>query len=176
MTRQAVLAVIAALALSACGAAPDPTEILEASDLDAYWGVEATSGNESYIAPLARVRLSNKSARDLTFVRAMATFRLAGSEDAWGSDFKFVTSGGKPLRAGETIALEFKSEARYHSPVAPQEMFGHEQFKDARVEIYVRVASSPWKELTKGPVARRIGSRTAQDSTAPTPVAVPSHH
>lgn len=177
MKRRVLLALAAAVAVARCGAAPDPKQTIEATDLDGFWGVEASSGNEQYIAPMCRVRLRNKGTTDLTFVRAMATFRREGSNDAWGSDFKFVTSGDKPLRAGESIFLEFKSEARYHSPGTPESMFSNTEFKDARVEIFVRLASSEWVEVARSPLPRRIGSKTAQtDPNAPTPAAVPSHN
>jgi hypothetical protein len=168
------LLLAACLGASACGGAPDPNLFVELKDLDAYWGVEPMSAGEQYIAPMVRINMRNKGAADLEFVRAMATFRLAGSDDAWGSDFKFVTQGGKPLQAGQSLLLEFKSEARYHSPEPPAAMFGNSQWKDARVEIYVRLASSQWIKMAEGPVARRVGPKAAQSDLTPAPV--PSHN
>jgi hypothetical protein len=176
MMRASLLSVAfaAAQGVAGCGQAPDPKLFVEVTDLDAFWGVEPSSGGEQYIAPMTRVKLRNKGATDQGFVRAMATFRLQGSDDAWGSDFKFVTSGDKPLKAGEAIPLEFKSEARYHSAETPEAMFKNAQFRDARVEIYVRLSSSQWIKLAEGPVERRIGSKAVQGD--PTPAPVPSHN
>ncbi len=176
MSQRSVLGVIlaASLGASACGGAQDPNLFVEFTDLDGYWGVEPASAGEQYIAPMVRVNIRNKGQTDLEFVRAMATFRLAGSDDAWGSDFKFVTQGGKPLKAGQSLLLEFKSEARYHSPEPPAAMFGNSHWKDARVEIYVRLSSSQWIKMAEGPVARRVGPKAAQSDLTPAPV--PSHN
>ena len=61
-----------------------------------------------------------------------------------------------------------KSDARYSSPVEPEAMFTHEQFKDARVEVFLRVGSSPWTRFGDVDVDRRIGAREVQ-AAAPQP-------
>jgi hypothetical protein len=68
---------------------------------------------------------------------------------------------GQPLAPGQTVLVLLKSDARYSSPVEPEAMFTHQQFKDARVEIFLRVGSSPWTRFGEADVERRIGAKTS---------------
>ncbi|HUG55119.1 MAG TPA: hypothetical protein VMR21_16045 [Vicinamibacteria bacterium] len=158
-----------ALALAASGCrTPDPKALLEVSDVDAYWAVEASMGGEQYIAPVVRFTVRNRSERDLTSLQAMATFRRAGEEHlTWGSAFEQVVARREPLGPGLSVLVTLKSDARYHSAGALEGMFAHEQFRDAQVEFFLRVGSSGWVSFGKVPVERRIGARGVAASPSP---------
>lgn len=158
-----------ALGVVACKA-PDPLSVVELQDLDTFWAVESSSAEQTYIAPVARFRLRNKTSADQPFLRAMATFHRKGEETVpWGTDFKFVTSPGHALTPGGGLDVELKSDGRYHSPGVPEGMFNHALFKDASIEIFVRVGSSQWAKIADAPIERRIGSKTARSTETPTP-------
>ena len=53
-----------------------------------------------------------------------------------------------------------KSDARYHSQGDAESMFRHELFKDATVEVFLRLGSSPWTKFGRLEVERRVGSKT----------------
>jgi hypothetical protein len=143
---------------------PDPQQVLEVSDLEAYWAVDPPSGDTRYIAPAARFHVKNKGQEPLRSVQATATFRRKGEAATWGSDWQQVSNSARPLAPGQTTLVLLKSDARYSSPVEPEAMFGHPQFKDARVEVFLRVGSSPWTRFGEADVARHIGSRTIQEA------------
>jgi hypothetical protein len=110
-----------------------------------------------------RFRLRNKGGQPQPSIQATATFRRKGEEAlTWGSDWKQVTPAGSPLLAGREVAVELKSDARYYSTGVPASMFQHELFKDATVEVFVRVGSSGWVKMAAAEVERRIGSKDVQ--------------
>ena len=172
------LAVLAAPLLSC--QSPDPQALLEVSGLETYWAVDPATGDTRYIAPAVRMNVKNKGSEALRSVQATATFRRKGETQTWGSDWQQISTSAKPLGPGQTALVLLKSDARYSSPVAePEAMFAHQLFKDARVEVFLRVGSSPWTKFGDLDVGRHIGSKTVQEAAptsspgAPSP-AVPS--
>jgi hypothetical protein len=160
--RQLCLLVLLAPILS-CHS-PDPQAVLEVSDVETYWAVDPPAGDTRYIAPAARLHVKNKGKDSLRSVQATATFRRKSEAQTWGSDWQQVSTSARPLAAGQTALVLLKSDARYSSPVEPEAMFTHQLFKDARVEIFLRVGSSPWTRFSDADIARRIGSRTVQEA------------
>jgi len=169
------LLVLAVTPVAACHA-PDPQAVLEVTDVEAYWAVDPPSAETRYIAPAARLHVRNKGPVDLRSVQATATFRRKGEAQTWGSDWQQISTTIKPLAPGQTALVLLKSDARYSSPVEPEAMFTHQMFKDARVEIFLRVGSSAWSKFADADVARRIGSREIEQSAAlaPSPSPPPS--
>jgi hypothetical protein len=162
------LCVLALVAPALSCRPPDPLAVLEVSDIETYWAVDPPSGDIRYIAPAARFHVKNKGPEPLRSVQATATFRRKGEAQTWGADWQQVSSSTRPLAPGQTVLVLLKSDARYSSPAEPEAMFGHQLFKDARVEYFLRVGSSPWTRFGEADVARQIGSRTVQEA-APVP-------
>jgi hypothetical protein len=163
------LCVLALLAPVLSCQAPDPQAVLEVSGLETYWAVDPPSGETRYIAPAARFHVRNKGSEPLKSVQATATFRRKGETQTWGADWQQVSATARPLNPGQAVLVLLKSDARYTSPVEPDQMFGHQLFKDARVEVFLRVGSSPWTRFAEADIARQIGSRTVQETAPPTP-------
>jgi hypothetical protein len=163
------LCVLALLAPVLSCQSPDPQAVLEVSGLETYWAVDPPSGDTRYIAPAARFHVKNKGPEALRSVQATATFRRKGESQTWGADWQQVSATARPLAPGQTVLVLLKSDARYSSPVEPEAMFGHDAFKDARVEVFLRVGSSPWTKFGEADVARHIGSRTVQEAAPSSP-------
>jgi hypothetical protein len=147
-------------------AAPDPKLELEVLGLETYWAVESTRGQERYIAPVVRFEVRNKGAVPQLSVEVSAGFRRANDEGVfveWGGDFLRVSSSRQPLQPGERRLVVLKSDARYHSPGTPESMFAHAEFRDPRVEVYMRAGSSSWVKFGEAAVERRVGSRSVPD-------------
>jgi hypothetical protein len=157
--------------LAACRT-PDPKALLEVSDVDAFWAVEPSMGGEQYIAPAVKLRIHNRSGAPQHSVQAMAVFRRKGEENlTWGSAFEQVVTRKAPLAPDQAIGVTLKSDARYHSQGPVDGMFAHAQFRDAVLEIFLRVGSSGWVGFGQAPVERRVGSRSVasppSDSSSP---------
>ena len=163
----------AALLLASCGS-PDPAAIVKISDVETHWAVDNKQVDLQYIAPVVRFNLTNVSAEPQGSIDVTATFRRKGEAATWGGDFRQVSTHAKPLAAGKTEALVLKSDTRYYSNGPTEGMFAHKEWKDATVEVFVRVGSSRWVKLGEAvDVERRIGARSVQD-TSPSPSPSPS--
>ena len=158
------LAGAAVLLLAGCRA-PDPNAIVKVSDFETHWAVEsADAGGTQYIAPVVRFKVSNISGEKQGSVQATATFRRKGEENlTWGSDFRQIATRAEPLVPLQVLPMVLKSDARYYSTGAPESMFAHADFRDAKVEVFVRVGSSTWTKVGELDVERRIGARAVQE-------------
>jgi len=151
-----------AAALGGCRS-PDPQAVLEVSNLETYWAIDSAQGDTQYIAPVVRLQVRNRGAEPLRSVQATATFRRKGEEAVtWGADWQQVGSSGHPLAPGQTTLVVLKSDARYFSNGPVEGMFNHEKFRDAFVEVFLRVGSSPWTKFAAVDIERRVGSRSVQ--------------
>ncbi|HET7747517.1 MAG TPA: hypothetical protein VFM29_09475 [Vicinamibacteria bacterium] len=161
--------IVLAVALSACKV-PHPPDVLKVSDVETHWAIDSASGTTQYIAPVVRFRVTNVGPEPLTSIQATATFRRKGEENVtWGSDFRAVATRQAPLGPGQHVDVVMKSDARYFSTGAAETMFTHAEFRDARVEFFLRIRSSPWSPFGAAEVERRIGARGVQAAAAPSP-------
>jgi hypothetical protein len=158
----------AALLLASC-TTPDPLKIVKIDNVETHWAVDNSQVDTQYIAPVVRFTLTNISPEPQGSIDVTATFRRKGETATWGGDYRQVSTHRKPLGAGQSEALVLKSDTRYFSNGPTEGMFTHKDFKDATVEIFVRVGRSRWTKFGEMvDVERRIGARSVQD-TLPSP-------
>ncbi len=155
-------------ALAGCRT-PDPKAELEVADVETYWAVDSPKGETQYIAPVVRFRLRNKSSRADPVDPGHRELPAGGrGGQNWGSAWEQVTQAGKPLDAGQQTLVVLRPDGRYTSTTDdPESMFAHELFKDARVEVFVRVGASNWARMTEAAIERKIGARGARELGAP---------
>ena len=163
----------AALLLASCRA-PDPAKVVTISDVETHWAVDNSQAGTQYIAPVVRFRLANISPEPQGSIDVTATFRRKGETATWGGDFRQVSTRRQPLAAGHSEALVLKSDTRYYSNGPTEGMFTHKDFKDATVELFVRVGSSRWTKVSETiDVERRLGARSVQDTLPSASPSVP---
>jgi hypothetical protein len=152
------LLLLSLVSLSACRS-PDPRRELAVTDLETYWAVDPSRSGTQYLAPLVRFRLHNQGTLAQSAIQATATFHHKGDEKSWGSDWKQVAAWKKPLGPGQDVFVELKSDAHYSSTGSPAAMLGLQEFKDASVDVFVRMGASGWVRMAGTDVERRIGSK-----------------
>ena len=145
-----------------CGAR-DPKKELALEGLETYWAIARSVGDTHYLAPVARFELRALGPGPLRSAQANAIFRRQGESQEWGAAFQQVVTPRKPLAAGQKQLVVLTSDTHYYTNGAPEGIFGHEQFKDARVEVFLRVGASTWVKFAEAEVERRIGTRSVQD-------------
>ncbi len=165
-TRRLAVLLCLGVALLACRA-PDPKQELDISGIETYWAVARSIGDTHYIAPVVRFHLRNKGTREHRSIQATGTFRRVGEETTWGSAWEQVNTGGEPFRPGQETEVTLMSDAHYTSPDPPEMMLENAQFKDARVDVFVRVGSSQWVKMAETQIERRIGSHVVDEIVAP---------
>jgi hypothetical protein len=159
----AALLAVGSVSSVGCGAR-EPTRELKLEDLETYWAIARSVGDTHYLAPVVRFQLRAIGEAPLRSVQANATFRRKGEEGHdWGSAFQQVVVPRKPLATGGTVLVVLTSDTHYYTNGAPEGIFGHEQFKDARVELFLRVGASSWVKFGEAETERRIGARSVQD-------------
>jgi hypothetical protein len=162
----AIVPLVLAAFAAGCSS-PDPKAALAVSEAETYWVVDAPSGATQYIAPAVRFRVTNKGANAWGSIQATATFRRKGEEGkSWGSDWKPVTAAGESLAPGASVLVVMRSDGRYYSTGDPESMFRHDLFRDAKVEVFLRIRASPWTKFLEMDVARHIGTRELSPGTA----------
>lgn len=159
----AVVAAALSASLPGCRV-PHPPDVLRVSDIETHWAIDSAEGTQQYIAPVVRFRVTNVGPEPLTSIQATATFRRRGEEGVtWGSDFRTVATRQEPLGPGRHADVVMKSDARYYSTGQAETMFAHKDFKDAKVEFFLRIRSSAWSPFGARDVERRIGARGVQE-------------
>ena len=170
MRRMCLPAVAAALLAAAAGGckAHDPARELALSSIETYWIVDSPQQGQNYVAPAVRFRLRNTGSEPLGSIDARARFPAPDQKDeVWGSIQEQVTTWRRPLAPGQDVLVTVRSAGRYQSPADPQDMLRSPGFKDPRVEVYVRIAASPWAKLGEATVQRRIGAPGATELPPP---------
>jgi hypothetical protein len=163
--RLSELAVLALSALLAGCRSPDPRSVVDVSDAETYWAIDSAHGDRQFIAPVVRFQARNKGRDPLRTLEAQATFRRKSETAIWSSAWTKVTGPkGEPLApgAGSLVVLKPEGEGRYFSNGPPESMFTHPQFRDATVDVFLRIGSSPWTRFFTAEVERRIGTRSVQ--------------
>jgi hypothetical protein len=154
------LLVLPALCALSCSVA-DPAKVIGVQDVEGYWVVDKEKSPTNYITPTIRLGLKNLTADALPNVQATATFKRKGEDSAWGDAFVTVASRAKPLLAGQVVMVEMRSSSDYYTPgapVAPEKMFEHKLFKDATVNVFVRVGRSGWVKMASAEIPRHLNS------------------
>ena len=146
----------------ACRAA-DPKQQLTVSGLETYWAIARSAGETRYLAPVVRFELRAIGKSTLRTVQASAVFRRQGEGQEWGSAFQQLIVPRKPLPPGKSLPVLLTSDTHYFTDGPPEGIFGHEQFKDARAEVFLRVGSSIWVKFGEAAIERRIGSRSVPE-------------
>jgi hypothetical protein len=163
--RCSVLAVLALNALLAGCRSPDPRSVADVSDTETYWAIDNAQGDRQFIAPVVRFQVHNKGNQPLRTLEAQATFRRKGEDVIWSSAWTKVTGpSAAPLApdARSLVVLKPEGEGRYFTNGPPESMFTHAQFRDATVDVFLRIGSSPWTRFFTADVERRIGTRSVQ--------------
>jgi hypothetical protein len=159
------IVVFALTALLAACRSPDPRSVAEVSDQETYWAIDNAQGERQFIAPVVRFKVHNKGDKPLRTLEAQATFRRKGEDVIWSSAWTKVTGpSGAPLAPGASslVVLKPEGEGRYVTNGPPESMFTHPQFRDASVDVFLRIGSSPWTRFFTADIERRIGTRSVQ--------------
>jgi hypothetical protein len=159
------IGVFALAALAAACRSPDPRTVVDVSDTETYWAIDQAQGERQFIAPVVRVTVHNKGDKPLRTLEAQATFRRQGEDVIWSSAWtKVMGPNGAPLAPDgrSLVVLKPEGEGRYFTNGTPESMFTHPQFRDANVDVFLRIGSSPWTKFFTADVERRIGSRAVK--------------
>lgn len=153
------LAVGAALALAvACGGASvDITQALQVTDVTTGWfDAGIVEGKKNKLVPTISFRLKNAAPIDIDTVQINGVFRRVGEEDEWGSAFVRAIGSDGLAPGSSTSPVVLRSHLGYTGEQPRVEMLQHSEFRDARVELFVKHGSAQWVKLTELRIERQL--------------------
>lgn len=161
--RRQLLAILPVLVWGGCGSV-DPKATVEVQQLEGYWVLDTQKSQTNYITPTIHFEIKNKTSGVVNNIDATATFHRKGEESLWGDCFVTIASRSRPLGPGQSTSVEMRSSGDYYTPGAPVEpeiMFKHGLFRDATVDLFLRVGRSGFVKMGSTVVPRRL-NRTPQ--------------
>jgi hypothetical protein len=162
MTRRGWLAcaLMAFVVLSAaCRAEPDATQALTVTDIVTGWLDKGIVDGQNKLVPTISLKVKNGADLPLSYLQLNAVFRIVDDTEELGSKVVWVTEGRELPPGGSLGPFNLSSELGYASLAPRTQMLQHAQFKDAKVELFVKQGSRQWAKLGEYPIARQLLAR-----------------
>src|SRR5262245_19774332 len=161
--RAAALASVAVAAVFSihCGASVDAVAALEPVGVITGWYDDGiVAGGENKLVPSVRMKLRNKSDKELSSIQINAIFRRVGEQEMWGEYFGWAITRQVPLAPGaQTDPLVMRSTLGYTGEQPRMQMLQNKEFVDAKVEIYLKQGSKVLAKLAEYPIQRQLLTR-----------------
>ena len=153
----ALMAVVTASA--ACRAEPDATKALAVTDVVTGWLDKGIVDGQNKLVPTISLKVKNGADGPLSYLQLNAVFRIVDDTEELGSKVVWATEG-KELPPGGTLGpFNLSSELGYASLASRTQMLQHAEFKDAKVELFVKQGSRQWAKLGEFPITRQLLAR-----------------
>ena len=157
--RPVVLAVLVA-GLAGCNRVK-PVDVLEPVDVTTGWfddGILADGKNK--LVPSVSLKLRNKSAEPIDGVQINAIFRRVNEAEMWGEHYGWAVQSRQTLAPGQSTAdLVLRSTLGYTGEQPRMQILQHNDFVDAKVELYLKKGSQVWAKLGEFPIERQLLTR-----------------
>jgi hypothetical protein len=153
-------ALIAVVAVSAaCREEPDATHALNVTDIVTGWLDKGIVEGQNKLVPTISLKVKNVADRPLSYLQINAVFRIVDDTEELGSKVVWATEGGELAPGGSLGPFNLSSELGYASLAPRTQMLQHAQFKDAKVELFVKQGSRQWAKLGEYPITRQLLAR-----------------
>jgi hypothetical protein len=154
-----VLFGLAACGVSACASEPDAKDALAVTDVITGWLDKGIVDGQNKIVPTISLKVKNGADRPLTYLQLNAVFRIVDDAEELGSKVVWATDGSS-LEPGKSLGpFNLSSDLGYSSQAPRVQMLQHSQFKDAKVELFVKQGSRQWVRLGEYKIARQLLAR-----------------
>jgi hypothetical protein len=154
-----VLIGLAALGTFACATEPDAKAALTVTDVITGWLDKGIVDGQNKIVPTISLKVKNGADRPLTYLQLNAVFRIVDDTEELGSKVVWATEGSS-LEPGKSLGpFNLSSDLGYSSRSPRVQMLQHSQFKDAKVELFVKQGSRQWVRLAEYRIARQLLAR-----------------
>jgi hypothetical protein len=154
----AVLA-LATLGVAACRSEPDVMQAIAVTDVVTGWLDKGIVDGQNKLVPTISLRIRNGSDRPLSYLQLNAVFRIVDDTEELGSKVVRATEGSQ-LEAGRTVGpFNLSSDLGYSSPASRTQMLQHSQFRDAKVDLFIKHGSRQWVRLGEYRIARQLFAR-----------------
>ena len=161
MRRVWLLAVLALATLggASCRSEPDVMQAISVTDVVTGWLDKGIVDGQNKLVPTISLRIRNGSDRPLSYLQLNAVFRIVDDTEELGSKVVRATEGSQ-LEPGRTVGpFNLSSDLGYSSPASRTQMLQHSQFRDAKVDLFIKHGSRQWVRLGEYRIARQLFAR-----------------
>jgi hypothetical protein len=159
LSRLAVPALTVVLALASQGCGPSTIDIaasIKVGNITTGWFDAGIVDGKNKLVPSASFTVTNATTSQLTGVQIFSVFRFAGETEELGSsvvalrgdDALAPSATSKPITVRATWGLTGEQ------PRA--QMLMHQDFRDARVEIFAKYRSGEYVKIGDAPITRQL--------------------
>ena len=156
--RSGIAAVLVlAFGTAACsGPDIDAGKVVKVQDLTTGWFDAGIVNGQNKLVPSASFTVTNTGTDTLSGLQVFAVFRFIGETEELGSGV--VVLRGKDALGPSAVSKPITIRANWgYSGEQPRaQMLMHSQFKDARVEIFVKYGPKPFIKIGEGLVVRQL--------------------
>jgi hypothetical protein len=156
---RACAAVILVLSLGAAGCSTpevDLAKTIKVGDLTTGWFDAGIVDGQNKLVPSAVFTVTNTGTETLSGLQVFTVFRFIGETEELGSGL--VVLHGKDTLGPSATSKPIVVRANWgFSGLQPRaQMLMHSQFKDARVEIFVKFGPKPFVKISEAQVVRQL--------------------
>jgi hypothetical protein len=141
---------------SFCGKAVDLKQALETTDSNGGWFDAGVVAGRNKIVPTVTFRLKKRTPVEVDRVAINALFRAADGKESELDNDVFVQR--VDFQGDQTAPVTLRADNGYTAepPQSRADMLKHSQFRDMRVQIFVKQGSSQWQDLGWIDVKRQL--------------------
>jgi hypothetical protein len=161
MRRVWLLALLAVTVVGgvSCRSEPDVMQAVAVTDVVTGWLDKGIVDGQNKLVPTISLRIKNGADQPLSYLQLNAVFRIVDDTEELGSRVVRATEGSQ-LEPGRTVGpFNLSSDLGYASPASRTQMLQHSQFRDAKVDLFIKHGSRQWVRLGEYRIARQLFAR-----------------
>ena len=141
---------------SACTPSIDLKQVLQLADTRGGWYDAGVVQGKNKLVPGVSFRLRKTGDADISQVSVNALFRAADGVESGLDNDVFVQSVKFEGDQSEPVAVRSDNGYTAEPPQSRADMLKHGQFRDVRVQIFVKHGASQWIDLGRIDVRRQL--------------------
>jgi hypothetical protein len=153
----AIAALVAAVGAAGCSAPDvDLEKTVKVGGIMSGWFDVGIVDGQNKLVPSASFTVVNTGTEKLSGLQVFAVFRFIGEAEELGSGL-VVLHGDDALAPGATSKpITVRANWGFSGLQPRAEMLSHSQFKDARVEIFVKFGPKPFVKIGEAQIVRQL--------------------
>jgi hypothetical protein len=153
----AVAALALAVAAAGCGGPEvDVAKVVKMGEMTSGWFDVGIVDGQNKLVPSASFTVVNSGTEKLSGLQVFAVFRFPGDPEELGSGL-VVLRGNDALAPGAASKpITVRANWGFSGLQPRSEMLTHSQFRDARVEVFVKLGPKPFVKIGEAQIARQL--------------------
>lgn len=159
ISRLAVLALTAALALGSQGCGPSSIDIatsIKAGNITTGWFDAGIVDGKNKLVPSASFTITNATSSQLSGVQIFSVFRFAGETEELGSSLVVLRGNDALAPSATSKPITVRANWGFTGEQPRAQMLMHQDFRDARVEIFAKYRSGEYVKIGDAPINRQL--------------------